>query len=796
MKFNLNIYQYIYYKMKNIIFYSSWENNPEKLLNRYSKMTPNNLGIWNNLKGVTNINNADYIVFLEGIPNNFNPSLLKNIKDILCFPREPFGDKNWEKLSLKYGYTYNNHYHVVTDPQFINKTYDELTFDYNKRDKLLSAVVSNKNLGPSYELRRNFFIKLSTIYPDICDIYGAGWTNEIGSSYKGSLGHYHNKNINNTSKYDALKNYKYTICIESCVRKNYFSEKFTDAILSGCIPIYFGCPNISDYFPNDCYYVVDINDINCYEKIMDIINKPVSEENISALKKAHELILNKYNIWSTVQNKIQNKIQFYSQYSQDKYIYNTFFNNKTNGTFVEIGADDGVRFSNCKFFEDYLGWNGIAIEARKDAYSKLIKNRGCLCVNAVLSDKEEETEFLDIKGYGIGLSGLINKYDKRHIERIRNEVKNPNNKGYDKIIVNTEKLSNILEKQNIYNIDFLSIDTEGSELDILKTLDFNKFNIDVITIEDNYNDRNIIDFFTKKGYELITIIKCDKIFKKNLISHSTQNRINLTISCRDCDKIPKHNKAGLVVIENNYKIQYMYNGIKIYYDSYHSPWMNMIISNLNGHHEPQEELCFYYLIKLLDESSNMIELGCAWAYYSMCFKQINKKGINICVEPNNLKLNKGKKNIKLNNLQNFKFYNGFIGNSYKENDTFIDWDKTEFNIPQYNIEYLINSNSIFIDIIHSDIQGAELKMLEGSLNVLDKIGFFVVSTHGDKHNLCITFLNNNNFTILIEHTIEESVSADGLILAVNNKYINKYEKKINNSLIEYFTSNCNITKKI
>lgn len=520
-----NINKAIYYfnqfypnlNMKNIIFYSSWENNPEKLLNRYSKMTPSNLGIWNNLKGVTDINTADYIVFLEGIPNNFNLSLLKNIKDIFCFPREPLGDKNWEKLSLKYGYTFNNHYYVVTDPQFINKTYDELSFDYNKCDKLLSAVVSNKNLGPSYELRRNFFINLSTIYPDICDIYGAGWTNELGSSYKGSLGNYHNKNINNinnTSKFDALKNYKYTICIENCVRKNYFTEKFTDAILSGCIPIYFGCPNISDYFPNDCYYVIDINDINCYEKIMDIINKPVSEENISALKTAHELILNKYNIWSTVQNKIQNKIQFYSQYSQDKYIYNTFFKNKTNGTFVEIGADDGVRFSNCKFFEDYLGWNGIAIEARKDAYSKLIKNRGCLCVNAVLSDKEEETEFLDIKGYGIGLSGLINKYDKRHIERIHNEVKNPNNKGYDKIIVNTEKLSNILEKQNIYNIDFLSIDTEGSELDILKTLDFTKFNIDVITIEDNYNDRNIIDFFTKKGYELITIIECDKIFKK------------------------------------------------------------------------------------------------------------------------------------------------------------------------------------------------------------------------------------------------------------------------------------------
>ena len=45
-------------------------------------------------------------------------------------------------------------------------------------------------------------------------------------------------------------------------------------------------------------------------------------------------------------------MEFYSQWGQDKYIYNNFFKNKKDGFFLEIGADDGVRFSNCKFFED------------------------------------------------------------------------------------------------------------------------------------------------------------------------------------------------------------------------------------------------------------------------------------------------------------------------------------------------------------------------------------------------------------------------------------------------------------
>jgi len=207
---------------------------------------------------------------------------------------------------------------------------------------------------------------------------------------------------------------------------------------------------------------------------------------------------------------------FYSQYKQDEFIYNKFFKDKKEpGFFLEIGADDGVRFSNCKFFEETLNWNGIAIEARKEAYEKLITNRKCNCIHAILSDVEENTNFLDIKGYGLGLSGLINKYDPSHINRINQEIKNPNNKGHKIINVQTEKLNNLLDKYNIKNIDFLSIDTEGSEIAILKTIDLNKINIDVITIEDNYQDNELMKFFINNNYSFYKKIKCDKIFKKN-----------------------------------------------------------------------------------------------------------------------------------------------------------------------------------------------------------------------------------------------------------------------------------------
>jgi FkbM family methyltransferase len=207
---------------------------------------------------------------------------------------------------------------------------------------------------------------------------------------------------------------------------------------------------------------------------------------------------------------------YYSQWKQDKYIYNTFFKNKTEpGVFLEIGADDGVRFSNCKYFEETHNWTGIAVEAREEAYNKLITNRTCNCIRAVLSDVIEDTKFMDIKGYGLGLSGLVNKYDPRHLNRIDQEIKNTNNKGVSVIDVKTEKLNDILDKYNMTNIDFLSIDTEGSEIAILQTLDFDKYNIDVITIEDNYKDEELMKFFISRNYSFVRQIECDKIFRKN-----------------------------------------------------------------------------------------------------------------------------------------------------------------------------------------------------------------------------------------------------------------------------------------
>lgn len=206
-------------------------------------------------------------------------------------------------------------------------------------------------------------------------------------------------------------------------------------------------------------------------------------------------------------------MKYYSQFRQDEWLNNNYYKNKPNGVFLEIGADDGIDKSNTKFFEE-LGWTGICIEPSPDRFSKLVINRSCICENIAVFDKETEIDFLDISGWGKGLSGIVDSYDNQHVTRIGWELRNPENRGHKTIKVKTNTLNNILENHKVFNIDFCTIDTEGSEYEILKDFDFDKFNIDIIIVENNYGLNNVKNLLESKGYELISKIEIDDVYKK------------------------------------------------------------------------------------------------------------------------------------------------------------------------------------------------------------------------------------------------------------------------------------------
>lgn len=232
------------------------------------------------------------------------------------------------------------------------------------------------------------------------------------------------------------------------------------------------------------------------------------------------------------------------------------------------------------------------------------------------------------------------------------------------------------------------------------------------------------------------------------------NRIKLVKECEDNIHIPKSENAGKV-IDGYFR---MHNDLKIVPNSYYGFCMLKMLMENEGVHEPQEEKVFNEILNYIEPGSTMIELGSYWGFYSMWFQQ-KIKGRNILVEPIKENLEFGKKNFEINNMSG-SFHQFFV-DSYSDNDR-ISVDKI------FEIEKLEK-----VAICHSDIQGYELNMLKGSINNLDKIDYFFISTHTNEiHKECIDFLIHNGFLILCSHNMDESYSYDGLIVAKSKSVIN------------------------
>ena len=170
---------------------------------------------------------------------------------------------------------------------------------------------------------------------------------------------------------------------------------------------------------------------------------------------------------------------FYSQQGEDFLIYRNFINQKVNdGIFLELGACDGLLYSNTMFFEKSLGFKGILIEPVKNFYDKLVNNRPTnILYNLAISNNVQDVEILE--------RGAVSGIKKHMADSFVN-----NWHKHSKITkIKTKKLSDIFEEKNINYIDFFSLDVEGGELDVLNTIDFSKIEMYLICIElDNHNE--------------------------------------------------------------------------------------------------------------------------------------------------------------------------------------------------------------------------------------------------------------------------------------------------------------------
>ena len=209
---------------------------------------------------------------------------------------------------------------------------------------------------------------------------------------------------------------------------------------------------------------------------------------------------------------------FHSQCNQDRFLETNIFKGYKNGFYVDVGAHDGISLNNTLFFEKNKNWRGINIEPIKKVFEKLVLNRpNNINLNCAICNNDGETEFLCNTGYTEMLSGIKDNFDKRHLMRLQSE--NIESKSTTEIIkVQTKKLETILHENNISHVNYLSIDVEGAEFEVIKSINFDKVFIDVIGFENNYDDVSvpIVEYLQNKGF--IFINKSCDIFMINKMS--------------------------------------------------------------------------------------------------------------------------------------------------------------------------------------------------------------------------------------------------------------------------------------
>lgn len=191
-------------------------------------------------------------------------------------------------------------------------------------------------------------------------------------------------------------------------------------------------------------------------------------------------------------------VNSHSQIQQDRWVLGEL-SNKSNGYFVEVGAFDGKSLSNTYLLEKEFGWTGILAEPNPAQHQAIRSVRSASVDTRPVDGISGRSVLMRFMEGEPELSSMAtNAYSDQHAENRKHEAV--------EIDQTTVSLNDLLEEHGApTDIDYISIDTEGNELDILSTFDFGKYNVRLFSVEHNYTsaDGKIEEFLVGKGYERV-----------------------------------------------------------------------------------------------------------------------------------------------------------------------------------------------------------------------------------------------------------------------------------------------------
>lgn len=173
-----------------------------------------------------------------------------------------------------------------------------------------------------------------------------------------------------------------------------------------------------------------------------------------------------------------------SQLGQDRLVLD-LLGHKRGGFFLDSGAADGLIASNTHLLETAYAWRGICVEPNKVFYDLLVKNRRAHCVNCCLYDRDGDVDFLE---QGFTLGGILDEYHPAHLRYAQRSFPQLTSPDGRLAVVTREArtVRSVLAQCDApAMIDYWSLDTEGSELAILKSFPFDAYGFRVLTVEHN-----------------------------------------------------------------------------------------------------------------------------------------------------------------------------------------------------------------------------------------------------------------------------------------------------------------------
>jgi hypothetical protein len=259
------------------------------------RQTPGGSRIWDGIEFTTDpIEEADYVIVF---------TTCENIVRVTCPPAHVWavmleppdedhihfhkGDSSFYRV-----YTHDESIkgkRYVVDhtplPWWVNKTYDQLKGDPPpEKTRCLSWITSTKAQTRGHRSRVAFLEKVQKEIP--CDLFGKGLTPI-------------------EDKWDGLAPYRYSLAVENFSNPYYWTEKIADCYLSWTMPIYYGCTRIEDYFPAESMVRIDINDPDSLRIIHEVTASDRRERNLEAIAEARRRILERYQIFPYLADRIR-----------------------------------------------------------------------------------------------------------------------------------------------------------------------------------------------------------------------------------------------------------------------------------------------------------------------------------------------------------------------------------------------------------------------------------------------------------------------------------------------------------